>query len=90
MRRVLLLVLAAAAATTHAQVFETNAQKIYSYGHRNPQGITIHPRTGEVWASGHGPLGGDEVNIIEPGANYDGSVITTQTARAGLEPPRFY
>jgi aldose sugar dehydrogenase len=75
--------------------------EIYSYGHRNPQGITIHPQTGEVWASEHGPLGGDEVNIIKPGANYgwplitfgrnyDGSVITTDTARAGLEQPRFY
>lgn len=75
--------------------------EIYSYGHRNPQGITIHPETGEVWASEHGPLGGDEVNIIKPGANYgwplitfgrnyDGSVITTETARAGLEQPRFY
>jgi glucose/arabinose dehydrogenase len=75
--------------------------EIYSYGHRNPQGITIHPQTGEVWASEHGPLGGDEVNIIKPGANYgwplvtfgrnyDGSSITTETARAGMEQPRFY
>jgi glucose/arabinose dehydrogenase len=75
--------------------------EIYSYGHRNPQGFTIHPETGQLWASEHGPLGGDEVNIILPGANYgwpivsfgrkyDGSVITQQPWREGMEPPRFY
>ena len=75
--------------------------EIYTYGHRNPQGITIHPQTGAVWASEHGPLGGDEVNIIQPGRNYgwphvtfgrnyDGSVITEQPWREGMEQPRFY
>ena len=75
--------------------------EIFSYGHRNPQGITIHPETGEVWASEHGPLGGDEVNIIQPGRNYgwplvtfgrgyDGKVITEDTKREGTEQPRFY
>ncbi|MGI9499934.1 MAG: PQQ-dependent sugar dehydrogenase, partial [Geminicoccaceae bacterium] len=44
--------------------------EIYSYGHRNPQGLTVHPETGRVWAQEHGPRGGDEVNLIEAGANY--------------------
>jgi glucose/arabinose dehydrogenase len=75
--------------------------EIYSYGHRNPQGITVHPETGAVWASEHGPLGGDEVNIILPGRNYgwplvtfgrnyDGTVITEETRREGIEQPRFF
>ena len=75
--------------------------EIFSYGHRNPQGITIHPETGEVWASEHGPLGGDEVNIVRSGRNYgwplisfgrnyDGSVLTEHTSREGMEQPRFY
>jgi glucose/arabinose dehydrogenase len=75
--------------------------EVFSYGHRNPQGITVHPQTGAVWASEHGPLGGDEVNIIQPGKNYgwplvtfgrnyDGSVITEQTWRDGMEAPRFF
>ncbi|HVH29192.1 MAG TPA: PQQ-dependent sugar dehydrogenase [Vicinamibacterales bacterium] len=75
--------------------------EIFSYGHRNPQGITIHPETGEVWASEHGPLGGDEVNILLPGRNYgwplitygrgyDGKIITEDTKREGMEQPRFY
>ena len=75
--------------------------EIYSYGHRNPQGITIHPITGAVWASEHGPLGGDEANIILPGRNYgwplvtfgrgyDGKIITEDTKKAGIEQPQFY
>ena len=48
---------------------------IYSYGHRNPQGMDIHPQTGELWAIEHGPLGGDEVNLIEAGKNYGWPVI---------------
>ncbi len=43
---------------------------IYSCGHRNPQGLAIHPETGELWETEHGPRGGDEVNIIVKGANY--------------------
>ncbi len=43
---------------------------IYSYGHRNPQGAALHPETGEVWIHEHGPRGGDEINIPEPGANF--------------------
>lgn len=44
--------------------------EIYSYGHRNPQGIALHPQTGEVWIHEHGPKGGDEINILKAGANY--------------------
>lgn len=49
--------------------------EIWSYGHRNPQGLAIHPETGEVWANEHGPQGGDELNRIEPGVNYGWPVI---------------
>lgn len=49
--------------------------EIYSYGHRNVQGLAIHPVTGDVLASEHGPQGGDEVNVITPGANYGWPVI---------------
>lgn len=44
--------------------------EIYSYGHRNAQGMAIHPETGEVWQNEHGPRGGDEINRIEAGGNY--------------------
>ncbi|HYX38014.1 MAG TPA: PQQ-dependent sugar dehydrogenase [Oligoflexus sp.] len=44
--------------------------EIYSYGHRNPQGLVKHPITGEIWAHEHGPRGGDEINIIKKGLNY--------------------
>ncbi|KLN62691.1 glucose dehydrogenase [Kiloniella spongiae] len=50
--------------------------EIYSYGHRNPQGLTQHPLTGEMWVSEHGPRGGDEINQIQAGANYGWPVIT--------------
>jgi glucose/arabinose dehydrogenase len=43
---------------------------IYSYGHRNPQGATQHPQTGALWIHEHGPRGGDEINLPEPGANF--------------------
>lgn len=43
---------------------------IWSYGHRNPQGAALHPTTGELWLSEHGPQGGDEINIARAGANY--------------------
>jgi aldose sugar dehydrogenase len=75
--------------------------EIYSYGHRNPQGMTVNPENGEVWASEHGPMGGDEVNIIKRGANYGwpvvsygrkytGEIISEQPFREGMEPPRFF
>ena len=46
------------------------APEVYSMGHRNQLGLSVHPDTGELWASENGPLGGDEVNIIRPGRNY--------------------
>ncbi len=50
--------------------------EIYSYGHRNPQGLALHPETGELWEHEHGPRGGVEVNFIYPGRNYGCQVIT--------------
>nr|WP_259371802.1 PQQ-dependent sugar dehydrogenase [Caldimonas mangrovi] len=50
--------------------------EIWSYGHRNPQGIFLHPESGEVWTCEHGPFGGDEVNITRPGRNYGWPVIS--------------
>jgi len=49
--------------------------EIWSYGHRNPQGLAIHPETGELWSNEHGPQGGDELNVIRRGANYGWPVI---------------
>lgn len=75
---------------------------IWSYGHRNPQGATLHPDTGALWTSEHGPQGGDEVNLTQAGRNYGWPVIshgqeygTTQqvgegTAKAGMEQPVAY
>ncbi|TGE85479.1 hypothetical protein C7Y70_01860 [Pseudoalteromonas sp. KS88] len=73
-------------------------QSIYSYGHRNPQGMAMHPETGAIWTHEHGPRGGDEVNVIKPGANYgwpeityginyNGSTITDETSREGMQQP---
>lgn len=50
--------------------------EIWSYGHRNPQGMDFHPSTGDLWINEHGPQGGDEINILKPGANYGWPVIT--------------
>jgi glucose/arabinose dehydrogenase len=50
--------------------------EIWSYGHRNPQGIFLHPESGEVWTCEHGPFGGDEVNITRPGRNYGWPIIS--------------
>ena len=75
---------------------------IWSYGHRNPQGAALHPVTGELWVSEHGPQGGDEINRVLPGHNYGWPVIsygqeygtTTQvgegTAKAGMDQPVTY
>ncbi len=74
---------------------------VYSYGHRNPQGMTRNPQTGAIWTDEHGPRGGDEVNIIKKGANYgwpvicyginyDGKPITNLTAKEGMEQPLTY
>ena len=78
------------------------APEIFSYGHRNPQGIALHPQTGEVWLHEHGPQGGDELNIVRSGQNYGWPVITygveygigTQigegTHKAGMVQPIYY
>ena len=50
--------------------------EIYSYGHRNIQGAALHPESGEIWTHEHGPQGGDELNIPQPGVNYGWPVIT--------------
>jgi glucose/arabinose dehydrogenase len=70
---------------------------IWSYGHRNPQGLAWDPVTGKLWESEHGPQGGDEVNIIEAGHNYGWGVITmgtdprvTERAHEGMEQPIVY
>ncbi len=71
---------------------------IWSYGNRNAQGLTKHPETGALWESEHGPRGGDEINMIEPGKNYgwpvisygmnyNGKPITALTEKAGMEQP---
>ncbi|MGB0228506.1 MAG: PQQ-dependent sugar dehydrogenase [bacterium] len=44
--------------------------EIFSYGHRNPQGMALHPKSGKIWVHEHGPQGGDEINILKAGANY--------------------
>jgi glucose/arabinose dehydrogenase len=74
--------------------------EIWSYGHRNIQGLAIHPETGEVWTNEHGPQGGDELNLDLPGRNYgwpvigfgvnytSGAAIHTGTHRQGMEQPR--
>ncbi|MGW9685963.1 PQQ-dependent sugar dehydrogenase [Flagellimonas sp. 2504JD1-5] len=49
--------------------------EIWSYGHRNPQGLTLHPQTKELWLHEHGPKGGDELNLINQGINYGWPVI---------------
>ena len=49
---------------------------LWSYGHRNPQGAALHPGTGELWISEHGPQGGDEINLVLPGRNYGWPVIS--------------
>ncbi len=58
-------------------VKDKNAKtSIYSYGHRNPQGVAMHPETGRIWTHEHGPRGGDEVNMIQKGQNYGWPVIS--------------
>lgn len=50
--------------------------EIWSYGQRNIQGLMVHPETGEIWATEHGPRGGDELNLVVPGANYGWPVVS--------------
>lgn len=74
---------------------------IWTYGHRNPQGLAFNPATGDLWESEHGPRGGDELNILHPGhnygwpvitygMNYDGTPITDHMAQAGMNQPVTY
>lgn len=74
---------------------------IYSYGHRNPQGMLTHYKTGEIWVHEHGPQGGDEINVVKKGANfgwpvisygenYDGTSFTELTEKEGMEQPLYY
>jgi len=76
--------------------------EIFSYGHRNPQGMATHPDTGEIWIHEHGPKGGDEINIVRRGRNYGWPVITYGneysgkrvgkgiTHQEGMEQPIYY
>lgn len=76
--------------------------EIYSYGHRNVQGLTINPQTGDLWESEFGPRGGDEINLIKPGNNYGWPAITYgieysgekvgpgKTQQSGMEQPIYY
>ena len=76
--------------------------ELYSIGHRNPQGIAIHPTTGDLWQSEHGPRGGDEINRVKAGANYGWPTITYGIEyngeiiglgiqqHAGMEQPVYY
>ncbi|HAC87915.1 MAG TPA: hypothetical protein DCF95_08200 [Gammaproteobacteria bacterium] len=61
--------------------------EIWSYGHRSPQGLVIHPETGDLWESEHGPQGGDELNLIEPGKNYGWPVIGRGTNYGSIGSP---
>lgn len=75
--------------------------EIFSYGHRNPQGMARHPRTGAIWTHEHGAQGGDEINIIRKGNNYgwpvithgidyDGSKIGIGKSAPGMEQPLYF
>jgi glucose/arabinose dehydrogenase len=72
--------------------------EIWTFGHRNPQGLAFRPGTDQLWLNEHGPRGGDEVNLIRKGANYGWPVVTygqeyvggrigEGTAKPGMEPP---
>jgi glucose/arabinose dehydrogenase len=64
---------------------------VFSYGHRNPQGIDWHPTTGELWESEHGATGNDEVNVIDAGVNYGWPRIEGNQTLPGMrEPVTFY
>lgn len=81
---------------------DSKAKKaIFSYGHRNPQGLVKHPKTGAIWEHEHGPKGGDEINILKKGknygwpvisygVNYSGTKFTELTAKEGMEQPIYY
>lgn len=73
-------------------------ESIFTYGNRNPQGLVVHPETGMVWSTEHGPMGGDELNwiraglnygwpVITYGRNYNGTIISNLTHQEGMEQP---
>jgi glucose/arabinose dehydrogenase len=75
--------------------------EIYSYGHRSPQGLAFNPKDGTLWEDEHGPLGGDEINIVRAGRNYgwplvtygknyDGTPVSDAATRPDLESPFMY
>ena len=76
--------------------------EIWSYGHRNPQGLAFHSITGDLWANEHGPQGGDELNVVLPGRNYgwpvigygvnygSGTTIHEGTLKEGMESPKHF
>ena len=76
--------------------------ELFSYGHRNVQGLTMNPTTGEIWAHEFGPRGGDELNLVKPGKNYGWPTITygieysgkqvgdAIQQKAGMEQPVYY
>jgi glucose/arabinose dehydrogenase len=80
---------------------EAARPEIWSYGHRNPQGLAFRPGTDQLWEQEHGAQGGDEINLVRKGANYgwpvithgidyDGSTIGEGSAKPGMEQPVHY
>lgn len=78
----------------------TKPTTIFSYGHRNPQGLTLNPQTGDIWETEHGPKGGDEINIISKGVNYgwptysiginyNGTTVSNDHKAEGIKEPIF-
>ena len=72
--------------------------EIFTWGHRNPQGLAMHPGSGRMWLTEHGPRGGDELNLLKPGANYgwplathgidySGAIISNNKSLPGMEDP---
>ena len=80
---------------------ETAMKSLFTLGNRNIQGMAVHPETGQLWVTEHGPMGGDELNLIMAGKNYgwetitygrnyNGTIITELTRMPGMEQPIFY
>lgn len=81
--------------------YPKHAPRVFSYGHRNPQGLTVDAQTGEIFMHEHGPKGGDELNRIKPGTNYgwpaitygldySGAIISPYTEADGMAQPLVY
>ncbi len=77
---------------------DTALSEIWTSGHRNPQGMAMNPATGDLWVTEHGPKGGDELNLIQKGhnygwpvicygINYDGTILTPDTVKEGMDQP---